>query len=346
LPLPWTERVIAPIGTVAPRPRTSRATALSSSTLASSSALSVLALTRQSIVRYVRRFVSASQLLPLLHPLLLNPPCCYRQNARQSRRRFGRQRHICHRTDRDKHSNRDELPPPVLYLFTASGLSPWHPLMVLLHRRRSILEPGSVGRVMPPCQRNLSDGQQPSWHVNNAPNDGLLLSARSALALTRQSTETASGCFSDFEVRTSICVPCAVAAGASSFPAHPSYPLCRRLAVFVKKPAEADAASAESGESACAPIETNVLLNRPADDLFDYARRSLLRPSSRSCSSLLRRRRRYETIPKSRLRPRVSYVRTKASSSPLKARTADVAARRRTCRTTVSSLALTVFSTT
>jgi hypothetical protein len=60
-------------------------------------------------------------------------------------------------------------------------------------------------------------------------------------------------------------------------------------------------------------------------------------------------------VRESRPRPRmlglgryagVSYVRTKASSSPLKARTAAVAARRRTRRTTVSSLALTVFSTT
>jgi hypothetical protein len=100
------------------------------------------------------------------------------------------------------------------------------------------------------------------------------------------------------------CVPCAVAAGASSYPAHPSHPLCRRPAVFVKTPAEADAASAESGESACAPTEINVLLNRPADDVFDFARRSLRRPSSRSCSSFSRHRRRYETSRKSRLRPR------------------------------------------
>jgi hypothetical protein len=117
--------------------------------------------------------------------------------------------------------------------------------------------------------------------------------------------ETASGCFSDFGVRASICVPCAVAAGGSSFLAHPSHPLCRRSAVFVKTLAEADAALTESGESACAPTETNALLYRPADDLFDFARRSLRRPSSRSCSSFLRRRRRYETSPKSRLRPRM-----------------------------------------
>jgi hypothetical protein len=91
------------------------------------SARCVLALTRQSILRYVRRFVSAPQLLPLLHPLLLNPPCYHRQNARQSRRRFGRQRPICHRTDRDKHSNRDEPPPPACCLFTARGLRPFAP---------------------------------------------------------------------------------------------------------------------------------------------------------------------------------------------------------------------------
>jgi hypothetical protein len=58
----------------------------------------------------------------------------------------------------------------------------------------------------------------------------------------------------------------------------------------------------ESGESACAPAETNVLLNRPADDLIDFARRILRRPS---CFSFLRRRRRYKTSPKSRLRPRM-----------------------------------------
>jgi hypothetical protein len=59
-------------------------------------------LTRPSLVGYVRRLVSPSQLLPLLHPLLLNPHCCHRQNALQSRRRIGRQRRICRRTDRDK----------------------------------------------------------------------------------------------------------------------------------------------------------------------------------------------------------------------------------------------------
>jgi hypothetical protein len=66
------------------------------------SARSTLALTGQSILRYVRRFVSASQLLPLIHLLLPNPPCCHRQNARQCRSRIGRQRRICYRTDRDK----------------------------------------------------------------------------------------------------------------------------------------------------------------------------------------------------------------------------------------------------
>jgi hypothetical protein len=47
--------------------------------------------------------------------------------------------------------------------------------------------------------------------------------------------ETASGCFSDIGLRTSICVPCAVAAGASSFPAHPSHPLCRRPACSLRQ---------------------------------------------------------------------------------------------------------------
>jgi hypothetical protein len=59
--------------------------------------------------RYIRRFVSPAQLLPMFRPHLLPPvpialssPRCHRQNARQSRRRIGRQPHICHRIDRDK----------------------------------------------------------------------------------------------------------------------------------------------------------------------------------------------------------------------------------------------------
>jgi hypothetical protein len=157
--------VVAPIGTVAPRPRTSRATATSSSTLARSIGALTLARTRQSIetaresfsdvkvpakllvrrplgltrptrsvfvvryttaairpcarttiLRYVRRLVSPSQLLPLHHPLLLNPPCCHCRNARQSRHRFDRQRRICRRTDRNKQiaTRLRHLPDPYL----------------------------------------------------------------------------------------------------------------------------------------------------------------------------------------------------------------------------------------
>jgi hypothetical protein len=81
--------------------------------------------------------------------------------------------------------------------------------------------------------------------------------------------------------------------------------LCLCRAVFIKTPATAGCTPAEYIASAVAPTETSVLLHRPADDLFDFARRSLRRPSSRCCSSFLLRRRRCETSPKSRLRPRM-----------------------------------------
>jgi hypothetical protein len=55
-----------------------------------------------------------------------------------------------------------------------------------------------------------------------------LLSARTVLA--------------HVEVHPSVSVPCAVAGAALSSPAQPSHPLCLRLAVFVKTPANAGAA--------------------------------------------------------------------------------------------------------
>jgi hypothetical protein len=85
----------------------------------------------------------------------------------------------------------------------------------------------------------------------------------------------------------------------------PSHLLCLCRAVFIKTPATAGYTPAEYIASAVAPTETSVLVHRPADDSFDFARRSLRRPSSRSCSSILRRRRRYETSPKRRLRRRM-----------------------------------------